>query len=114
MHIYLAVVQSVLIYRSETWVLTPRMKRALGGFHHRVERRLKGRQPQKEQDRGWVYPALEYAMVEACFQEVDTSASFRQNTVVQYIATRPIMDLCLAVKRRPGPRLAMRWWEQEG
>ena len=24
------------------------------------------------------------------------------------------MDLCLAVKRRPRPRVEMRWWEQEG
>ena len=24
------------------------------------------------------------------------------------------MDLCLAAKRRPGPRVTMRWWEQEG
>ena len=24
------------------------------------------------------------------------------------------MDLCLAAKRSPGPRVSMRWWEQEG
>ena len=24
------------------------------------------------------------------------------------------MDLCLAAKRRPGPRMEMRRWEQEG
>ena len=24
------------------------------------------------------------------------------------------MDLCLAAKRRPGPRVTMRWWKQEG
>ena len=29
-HIYLAVVQSILMYRSEIWVLTPRTKRELG------------------------------------------------------------------------------------
>ena len=43
--IYLAVVQSVLLYRSETWVLAPRMQRVMGGFHHRVTCRLTGRQP---------------------------------------------------------------------
>ena len=32
----------------------------------------------------------------------------------QYIATSPIMDLCLAAKRMPGPRVATRWWEQKG
>ena len=34
--------------------------------------------------------------------------------MAQYIVTRPIMDLCLAAKQRPGPRVEMRWWEQEG
>ena len=24
------------------------------------------------------------------------------------------MDLCLAAKRSPGPRVEMRWWKQEG
>ena len=43
--IYLAVLQLVMIYGSETWVLTPRMKIFLGGFHHRVARRMTGRQP---------------------------------------------------------------------
>ena len=48
-HIYLAVVQLVLLYMSDTWVLTPHMKRVLGKFHQRVARRLTGRQPWK----GW-------------------------------------------------------------
>ena len=82
------------------------MKRLLGEFYHRATRRLMRRQPRKDQDRGWFYPPLEDAMAEADLQEVETYVSCRQNTVVQYIATRPIMDLCLAAKRRPGPRVA--------
>ena len=53
-------------------------------------------------------------MADTGLQEVDTYVSLHQNTVAQYIATRPIMDLCLAAKRRPGPRVAIWWWEQEG
>ena len=34
--------------------------------------------------------------------------------MAQYIATRSIIDLCLAAKRRTGPRVKMQWWEQEG
>ena len=34
-----------------------------------------------------------------------------QNMVAQYIATCPIMDLCLAAEQKPGMRLSMRWWE---
>ena len=53
-------------------------------------------------------------MAEAGLNEVETYSSCRQNTVAKYIATRPIMDLCLAAKQRPGPRVKIRWWEQDG
>ena len=54
-----------------------------------------------------VYPPLEDVMAEAGFQEVETYVSRLQNTVVHYVETSPIMDLCLAAKRRPGPRVAI-------
>ena len=44
-------------------------------------------------------------MAEVGLQEVETYVSRHQNTVAQYIVTRPIMDLCLAAKRSPGPRV---------
>ena len=53
-------------------------------------------------------------MADAGLQEVDTYVSHRHKTVAQYIATRPIMDLCLAAKRSPGTRVKMHWWEHEG
>ena len=90
------------------------MKRVLGGFHHRVACRLTGRQPWKGQDRGWVYPPMEDAMADTGFQELETYVYYHHNTSAKYISTRPIMGLCLATKWRPGERVAMRWWEQEG
>ena len=77
----MAVVQSVLLYGSETWVLTLRMKRMLGGVHHRVAHRLTGRQPRKGRDGNWVYPLLEDAMAEVGLQEVETYVSRLQKTV---------------------------------
>ena len=53
-------------------------------------------------------------MVEAGLQEVETYVSRRQNTVAQYIETNPITELYLAAKRRPGTRVSIWWWEQEG
>ena len=38
----------------------------------------------------------------------------RQNTVVQYIATQTILDLCERATQREGARVSRRWWDQEG
>ena len=32
----------------------------------------------------------------------------------QYIATRPILDLCKQVTQRTGARVPQQWWEQTG
>ena len=46
--------------------------------------------------------------------QMRTSILRRQNTVAQFIATRPILDLCKKAKRRPGAWVPRRWWEQTG
>ena len=109
--IYSAVVQSVLLYGSDIWVMTPRIRRLLGGFHHRVARRLTGRKYQISKNGVWVYPPLEDAMEEAGLQEVETYVSCCQIMVAQFIATRLIMDLYLADEQRPGTRVSKRLWE---
>ena len=52
-------------------------------------------------------------MEEAGMQEVETYLSRHQNTVAQFIATRPIMDLFLVAERRLGPMISKFWWEQD-
>ena len=44
---YQAVVASVLIYGSESWVVSPTVMRELMGFHMEAVRRLTGMYPQK-------------------------------------------------------------------
>ena len=57
-----AVVQQVLLFGAETWVVTPKMERALSAFLHGVARRLTGRQARREKDGEWHYPSLEGAI----------------------------------------------------
>ena len=45
---------------------------------------------------------------------METYTRRRQNTDVQYIAMRPIPDLCEAAERKRGARVGMRWREQAG
>ena len=48
-------------------------------------------------------------MEESRFDEIGVYILKRQNTVAQYIATRPIMDLCKMMVWSPGARNAQRW-----
>ena len=43
-----------------------------------------------------------------------TSVLRRQNTVAQFIATRPILGLCEVAEKRRVTRVPQRWWEQSG
>ena len=109
-----AVVQQVLLFGAETWVVTPKMERALKSFIHGAARRITRRQPRRGWDRKWFYPSLEGSMKEVGFTDVRTSINRRQNTVAQYIATRPLLDLCEGTTHRGGARVTMRWWDQKG
>ena len=67
-----AVVQQMLLFGVETWVVSPMMEQALSAFLHGAARRLTGRQPRRGRDGKWHYPSLEEAMKEAGLTDVRT------------------------------------------
>ena len=79
--------QAVLLFGSDTWVLAPRMERALDRFHHRVAQRITERQPRIRGYERWDYPPLVEAMGGAGFKGIRKFVTRRQNTFAQYIAT---------------------------
>ena len=105
---YIAVTQAVLLFGSETWVLTSRMEKALDSFQSRVVSNITGRQPRRRKDRNWIYLPMAGIMKETGMVGIRISILRRQNTVAQYIATRPILDLCKQTTRRPGARVSRR------
>ena len=107
-------VKQVLLFGAETWVVTPRIERAFASFMHGAARRITGRQPRRGWDGKWFYPSLEGAMKEAGFKDIRTLINNRQNTVAQYIATRPLLDLCEGTNQIGGARVSKRWWDQKG
>ena len=93
------------MFGADTWLLTLRMEQALSSFQQRVARRITGRKPMRQGDGIWEYPSLEEAMAEADFEGIGTYITRRQNTVAQYIATRPIIDFCERSDRRKEARV---------
>ena len=43
-------VQAVILFGSETWVLNPWLEKSLKGFHHLVERQMEGMGPKRQRD----------------------------------------------------------------
>ena len=109
-----AVVQEVLLFGAETWVVNPHMGKVLGRFQTQVARPLTGRLPQSTTDGKWRYTSAAAAREEAGFLTMEEYVRRRQNMVAKYIATRSLLDLCEGLERAPGVRVGMRWWEQVG
>ena len=59
---------------------------------------LTGKQPRQSKYGIWEYPPLAGARKEAGIVGIRTSITKWQNTVAQYIATRPILGLCERAK----------------
>ena len=100
--LFKAVVKAVLLFGSEMWVLTPHTVRTMRVLQHRVSRRLTGKQLRQLPGGGWEYPPLGEAMWDAGLEEVKEYILQRKNTVIQFNATRTILDLCEEEMRQTG------------
>ena len=89
-----SVVQAVLIFGADTWLVTPRMGKALGGFWNQTARRLKGHLPRRTPYRRWRYTLAAAARYEAGFLMMEEYIRRQQNTVAHYITMRSLLDLC--------------------
>ena len=50
---YIAIVQAILIFGTETWVVTPDIGQLLGVFHHRLVRWILGKQSLRWEEGNW-------------------------------------------------------------
>ena len=85
----------------------------MGVFHHRVARWLTRKLPNWRQDGVWDYNLILEALQEAGLEEIKVYIGRWNNTMAQFIGTRPIMDLYLEVERRPVDRVAKWWWDRK-
>ena len=105
-----SIVQSVLLFGAETWVVTPHMGWDLGGFQDQVTRRIMGRLPQRSLDGRRECTSTEAARAKTGFEIMETYIQQRQNMVPQYIGTQSILKLCDAAEREKEAKVGMRWW----
>ena len=74
---YIAIVQAVLLYGSETWTVNQSILRVVGGFHNRVARRI-AHCTSHLSNGEWVYPPLSDAFEATGLAPVETYIQERQ------------------------------------
>ena len=97
------VIQEPFLFGLETWVMTHSISQKLKGFHHRVAQSLAGIQLKQDKVGHWEYISMEKLMADVGLEEVEAYALCCHNTTDQYIATRKILELCMATEWQMGP-----------
>ena len=114
MMFYKAVVQAVLLFGSETWVLTPSAMKVLAGFQIRSAWRMaRVNKPSKDPQTGvWELPSASLLLEEVWLYTIDHYVQVRWQHIAAYIVDRPIFEFCVGEGRRRGTSPRTFWWEQ--
>jgi len=110
-YFYKAVVQSVVLYGSETWTLDQAKLNALRGLHNRLTRNIAHKRGTRDPRTGeWSYPPIADAQKIAGIFPMEHYLSARQRSFVDQVSVRPIAGLCRAVTQQPDARTSRIWW----
>ena len=73
----------VILFGSETWVLTLRLDKSLEGLHHQVVRQIASMGPKRQQGGTWVYTPIWEVLEIVGLEEIKVYITRHQNTVAQ-------------------------------
>jgi exonuclease III len=109
---YMVIVSAVLLYGSETWVVTRRIQSMLEAFHNRVARTIAGTFIRKRDGdvESWIYPAVETTLRLSHLQSLGYYLEKRRATFRDYAEARGSYARCRQslTSAYPFPTL----WEQ--
>jgi hypothetical protein len=109
---YKATVQSILLFGSETWNLSPQSLKCLEGFHLRAAWRMAGRRPTKLPDGTWTYPNSAAVLGKVGLKTIAHYIGVRRQHIPSYIVDKPIFQTCMNGVRRRGSGVRQFWWAQ--
>ena len=105
--------QSVLLFGSETWVLSEGALKRLEGFQLRCAWRMNFRhKPKRLANNQWSYPETAKALEECGLHSVEHYIGVRRRTIAAWVVDRPLFGMCERGERRRGSSSHLYWWEQ--
>ena len=108
---YKALAQSVILYGSESWVVTGDMLKVLKVFHHYVARRIIGMTDTLRSGREWEYPPVMTEMEAVVLHPLREYMCRQQAIIPENVAWRPIYELCVEMDWLPGTIQMVIWWD---
>jgi hypothetical protein len=107
---YKAIVQSVLLYGAESWVLTQEMERKLQSFHHRCARFIAQEHIEKDDNGEWKSPPSKQVLSKLGLRTVQEYIQQRKNTVSSYAETTNIFEQCKKSQPLASAPNQLVWW----
>ena len=105
---YCVVVQVVLLFGSETWVLTAAMLQKLEGVHVGFLRQVTGMKAQSLGGDTWIKEGVDRVLQAAGTKTILGFINRIQVTVAEWVALRPIFEVCVKEKGYEGGGLVAR------
>jgi hypothetical protein len=110
---YKAIVQSVLLYGSKTWVLSTAALARLKGFHLRAAYRMAMEHvPWRGPQQQWVYPPSDKVLEECGMHTIEHYIDVQRETIAKYMVGRSIHAECQGTDPRHASVSWQWWWEQ--
>ena len=112
--VYPAVVQAVILFGAEIWVLTETMIQGLEGEHVSFIRKFTYKQAMRRRDGSWRQVTAEAVLQGAGTQTIRTYVDRGQATVAEWVATQTIFDSCaVEAGYDGGGRIRVPMWSQK-
>ena len=111
--LYKEVVKNVLLYGSDSWVVTGSILKVLEGLQHRSAWRITGMTYLRSYDGEWEYPPVADVMEPAGLCPVKEYLQRYKATKALQVVFRPVYEVCTRAERMTVSIQMMRWWDQD-
>ena len=110
---YKALDRLVLMYGSDSWVMTEAILQVLEDVHHQVYRPITVITATRGVGREWEYPPVVAALEASGLNPIMDYIRRRQSTIAENFAFRPVYKICVKAGRKPGTSQRVKWWYQD-
>ena len=110
-YFYKAILQAILLYGSESWIISKHKLSQLRSFHHRVARYITGRHIKQRPDGTYECPPTSEVLEMAGLYPLETYIERRRQTVWEAVKNRPILERCRTSTALSTTARRTTWWD---